>query len=111
MTVGELLMILRITKQSLARVLGELRREGFIVQRTDAGDRRRRRLYLAPEAEALEQTLTERQAALLARAFCEAGDTAAEGFRAVLTALVDPGDRARFVSPAQSAAIAPARSK
>ena len=36
MTVGELLAILEITKQSLARVLGQLMREGFIVQRTDA---------------------------------------------------------------------------
>ena len=61
-TVGELLAILRITKQSLARVLSQLMREGFVVQRTDAGDRRRRRLYLTAEAEALEQTLTERQA-------------------------------------------------
>jgi hypothetical protein len=32
MTVGELLLILRITKQSLNRVLGQLVRQGFIVQ-------------------------------------------------------------------------------
>src|ERR671931_2001538 len=34
MTVSELLAILRITKQSLSRVLGQLVRQGFIVQRT-----------------------------------------------------------------------------
>jgi DNA-binding MarR family transcriptional regulator len=98
MTVGELLAILKITKQSLARVLGQLMREGFIVQRTDAGDRRRRRLYLTPEAEALERTLTERQSARIAAAWAFAGDTAAYGFRAVLQAMINPKDRGRFDS-------------
>ena len=36
MTVGELLGILRITKQSLSRVLGQLVRQGFIIQRPGA---------------------------------------------------------------------------
>ena len=39
MTVGELLGILRITKQSLSRVLGQLVRQEFIIQRPGA-DRR-----------------------------------------------------------------------
>jgi DNA-binding MarR family transcriptional regulator len=98
-TVGELLSILKITKQSLARVLRQLMREGFIVQRTDAGDRRRRRLYLTAEAEALERTLTERQSARIAVAWASAGDAAASGFRAVLQAMIDPEDRGRFAGP------------
>jgi DNA-binding MarR family transcriptional regulator len=98
-TVGELLAILEITKQSLARVLGQLMREGFVVQRTDAGDRRRRRLYLTATAEALERTLTERQSARLAAAWASAGDAAASGFRAVLRAMIDPEDRGRFAGP------------
>ena len=92
-TVGELLAILRITKQSLARVLGQLMREGFVVQRTDAGDRRRRRLYLTAEAEALERTLTERQATRLAAAWAAAGDAAARGFLDVLRAMIDAGGK------------------
>lgn len=88
-TVGELLAILRITKQSLARVLNQLVEEGFIVQRADAGDRRRRRLYLTAEAEALERTLTERQAARLTAAFTAAGEGAARGFLDVLRAMID----------------------
>ena len=88
-SVGELLAILRITKQSLARVLGQLMREGFVVQRIDAGDRRRRRLYLTVEAEALERKLTERQAARLVAAWTSAGEAAADGFRAVLQAMID----------------------
>ena len=98
-TVGELLAVLEVTKQSLARVLGQLMREGFVVQRTDAADRRRRRLYLTPAAEVLERTLTERQSARLAAAWASAGDAAASGFRAVLRAMIDSEDRGRFASP------------
>src|SRR5215813_15031474 len=46
MTVGELLGILRITKQSLNRVLGQLIRQGFIIQRPGPRDRRQRLLDL-----------------------------------------------------------------
>jgi DNA-binding MarR family transcriptional regulator len=95
-TVSGLLALLRITKQSLSRVLGQLLREGFIVQRVDVSDRRRRRLYLSDEASALERTLTERQAAHVAQAFAEAGREAADGFRAVLQAMIHPPDRPRF---------------
>lgn len=96
MTVGELLAILKITKQSLARVLRQLMREGFIVQRSDRGDRRRRRLYLTAEAQALERALTERQSARIAAAWAVAGDGAAGGFRAVLRAMINAEDRSRF---------------
>ncbi len=95
-TVGELLAILKITKQSLARVLGELMDGGFVVQRICSGDRRRRRLYLTMEAEALARTLTERQTARLAHAWALAGEGAAEGFRSVLRAMINPEDRRRF---------------
>src|SRR5437764_13068313 len=46
MTVSELLGILRITKQSLSRVLGQLVRQEFIVQRPGSQDRRQRLLEL-----------------------------------------------------------------
>src|SRR5437016_12961851 len=49
MTVGELLGILRITKQSLSRVLGQLVRQGFIVQCPGPRDRRQRLLELTPK--------------------------------------------------------------
>ncbi|WP_296990476.1 MarR family winged helix-turn-helix transcriptional regulator, partial [Thalassospira sp. UBA1131] len=38
-TVSDLLSILKITKQSLSRVLGQLVREGFIEQKTGVQDR------------------------------------------------------------------------
>jgi DNA-binding MarR family transcriptional regulator len=98
-TVGDLLVILKITKQSLARVLGQLMREGFIVQRMDPGDRRRRRLYLTAQGEALERTLTECQSARIEAACAAAGTVAASGFRAVLQAMVNPEDRNWFGRP------------
>ena len=98
-TVSDLLGILRITKQSLAPVLAQMMREGFIRQRADALDRRRRRLYTTPEAAALDQLLSERQAAHLAAAFAAAGPEAARGFRAVLQAMTHPDERNRFELP------------
>lgn len=95
-TVSALLAILKITKQSLSRVLGQLMDGGFIDRRVDPVDRRLRRLYLTPEAEALEQRLTERQAARIAGAFAVAGADAAEGFEAVLRAMINADDRRRF---------------
>lgn len=96
MGVGELLALLRITKQSLAPVLAQLIEGGFIIQRADDGDRRRRRLYLSAEALELERVLTERQAMRIAEAYAIAGPAAADGFCRVLTAMINPVDRARF---------------
>jgi DNA-binding MarR family transcriptional regulator len=96
MSVRDLLAVLRITKQSLAPVLAELIRRGFIVQRADPGDRRRRKLYLSAEADALERRLSMRQAERLADAFAAAGEGASDGFCRVLRAMINPADRARF---------------
>lgn len=92
-SVGELLGILRITKQSLSRVLGQLVREGFIVHEIDPGDRRRRRLSLTHKGRELERLLTETQCRLIARAYRDAGAQAVEGFRTVLFGIINETDR------------------
>jgi len=96
MTVSELLDILKITKQSLSRVLGQLVREGYIVQRPGTADRRQRLLELAPKGAELERRLTEDQRALVARAYRAAGAESVDGFRRVLLGLVNEADRGRF---------------
>ena len=101
MTVSELLDILKITKQSLSRVLGQLVREGYIVQRPGTADRRQRLLELAPKGTELERRLTEDQRALVARAYRAAGAEAVDGFRRVLLGLVNEADRGRFNSAAR----------
>lgn len=96
MTVSELLDILRITKQSLSRVLGQLVEEGFITQRPGVRDRRQRLLELTEKGTELERQLTERQRARIARAYREAGAEAVEGYRKVMLGLIDEADRPRF---------------
>src|ERR1700674_1180628 len=65
-TVSELLSILRITKQSLARVLSDLVDRGYVAQTPGLDDRRQRLLRLTGPGEALERRLFERQRACLA---------------------------------------------
>src|SRR6266851_3968405 len=69
MTVGELLAILRITKQSLSRVLSQLVRQGFIIQRSGSQDRRQRLLDLTSKGRALERQLSEPQRVRVANAY------------------------------------------
>ena len=95
-TVSDLLSILKITKQSLSRVLGQLVREGFIEQKTGVQDRRQRLLTLTEKGEALERELTEQQRALIAAAYREAGAESVEGFRKVMMGMMDEKDRKRF---------------
>ncbi len=97
MSVSELLVILRITKQSLARVLGQLVRQGFIVQHTGKSDRRQRLLQLTPTGVELERQLSENQRQRIQRAYVEAGPHAVEGFRKVMLGVISgDADRGRF---------------
>ena len=97
MTVGELLGILRITKQSLSRVLGQLVQQGFIVQHRGPDDRRQRLLELTDSGRELERRLSAPQRARVTAAFRAAGGSAVNGFRQVLLGiLADEEDRARF---------------
>ena len=49
--VADLLDVLRITKQSLGRVLKQLLEEGYIVQKTGNNDRRQRLLFVTAKGE------------------------------------------------------------
>jgi len=97
MTVTELLGILKITKQSLSRVLSQLVRQGFVTQRAGERDRRQRLLELTAKGVELERKLSENQRARVARAYREAGAQAVDGFRKVMLGIISsPADRARF---------------
>jgi DNA-binding MarR family transcriptional regulator len=97
MTVGELLAILRITKQSLSRVLGQLVRQNFILQRPGSHDRRQRLLELTPKGRDLERELSEPQRARIANAYRQAGSRAVEGFVEVMLRIIAAeDDRRRF---------------
>ncbi len=92
-TVTELLAILRITKQSLSRVLGALVDQGFIEQQHDPKDRRRRRLSLTDKGAALERELSNTQMNRIAHAYRDAGAEAVQGFRDVLRGIINQPER------------------
>ncbi len=100
-TVSELLAILRITKQSLSRVLGQLVRDSFISQRRGTRDGRQRLLYLTEAGVTLERQLIASQRARIARAYREAGGDAVEGYRKVLMGLIDEPDHLALARSAQ----------
>jgi DNA-binding MarR family transcriptional regulator len=95
-TVSDLLGILRITKQSLGRVLKPLVDGGYVVHAPGRSDRRQRLLTLTQKGEALERRLFERQRDTLSRAYRECGAQAVEGFRRVMLGMMGPDARARI---------------
>jgi DNA-binding MarR family transcriptional regulator len=100
MSVSDLLGVLRITKQSLARVLGQLVRQGFIEQQPGSRDRRQRLLALTPHGVELERELSENQRQRIARAYREAGAASVDGFRKVMLGIMSSEtDRRRFERP------------
>ncbi|MEO1331722.1 MAG: MarR family transcriptional regulator, partial [Pseudomonadota bacterium] len=82
--VAGLLEVLRVTKQSLNRVLRQLIEDGLVSSSEGRVDRRQRHLSLTEAGEALERALSEPQRERLRRAFSEAGPEAVAGFRLVL---------------------------
>lgn len=93
-TVGDLLAILRITKQSLARVLTALVDQKYVAQSRGMSDGRQRHLTLTDEGKALERLLFERQREILATAYSDAGAPSVDGFRRVMRGIMDTDTRA-----------------
>ncbi len=97
--VSELLGILAITKQSLSRVLSQLVREDYIIQKTGTTDRRQRLLTLTDKGRTLEHELTTDQRVRFAAAYKDAGAVAVEGFRKVMLGIMDADSRKHFKTP------------
>jgi len=93
MKVADLLDILKITKQSLGRVLKQLIDEGYVVQKEGASDRRQRLLYVMAKGEALAMKLAQLQTNRIARALAQLGPGAHEAARAFLIAMLDAEGR------------------
>jgi DNA-binding MarR family transcriptional regulator len=93
MKVAELLDVLKITKQSLGRVLKQLVDEGFIVQKEGANDRRQRLLYVSPAGEALAFKLAGLQTERIARVLAELGPGSRDAARRFLAGMIDAEDR------------------
>jgi DNA-binding MarR family transcriptional regulator len=89
LNVAELLDILKITKQSLARVLKELIDTGYVFQVHGAKDRRQRELHLSQKGRELTQSLTRLQIARISRALDEVGPEKRQVIEDFLKAMVD----------------------
>ena len=103
LTIAELLDILRITKQSLNRVLKDLIDQGYVEQQTGTSDRRQRLLFCTPSGRALTADLTRVQVRRIVRALdAPAADEETEGGREnraasaqdFLLAMIEPAERA-----------------
>ena len=96
MPVADLLDILKITKQSLARVLRQLIDHGYVEQRTGASDRRQRLLHATTKGQQLFGILSETQASRIEAAL----DSLPEGARDIVlrffVGMVEPNDRTRL---------------
>lgn len=95
LTIAELLDILRITKQSLNRVLKELLDEHFVEQRPGAADRRQRRLFLTANGSALALELSVLQSQRFTRALAQLPESARKDATRFLLAMIDPDERTR----------------
>lgn len=91
--VTDLLDILKITKQSLGRVLRELLDTGFVVQAEGPEDRRQRLLFTTPQGSTLARKLAGLQDRRIAAALGECGANARAEARGFLFAMIDPDER------------------
>lgn len=90
LTVAELLDVLKITKQSLARVLKQLIDTGHIIQVQGPRDRRQRELYPTAKGRTLALDLARPQSRRIREALREAGPGDREAVERFLKAMVNP---------------------
>ena len=91
--VADLLDILKITKQSLGRVLKQLVDSGFIEQKTGPLDRRQRLLYPTESGRALALRLLDLQARRLGKALAGLSPEERQGAEKFLRSIIDAGER------------------
>jgi DNA-binding MarR family transcriptional regulator len=90
--VADLLDVLRITKQSLGRVLKQLLDEGYIIQKTGNNDRRQRLLYATAKGEALVAKLAGLQTDRITRALRDIDPEGVAAISQFLRAMIDRDD-------------------
>ncbi|TIX00193.1 MAG: MarR family transcriptional regulator [Mesorhizobium sp.] len=96
LTVAELLDVLKITKQSLARVLKQLIDTDHVVQLQGPRDRRQRELYPTAKGRALALALARPQSRRIHAALGDSGITERTLVERFLEAMVNPELRAQI---------------
>ncbi|MGJ0505664.1 MAG: MarR family winged helix-turn-helix transcriptional regulator [Methylocystis sp.] len=95
LTIAALLDILKITKQSLNRVLKQLLDAGFVEARAGAMDRRQRLLYPSPRGAKLARELAALQSARFRRVLESLPPATRDAAAEFLFAMLDPEERER----------------
>ena len=98
LSIAELLEILKITKQSLNRVLKDLLDQGFVEARAGESDRRQRQLHATPAGCRLALQLAQVQTQRFGRALDSLGAGSRERAKAFLLAMIDPGERRKVTA-------------
>jgi DNA-binding MarR family transcriptional regulator len=98
LTIAELLDILKITKQSLNRVLKELVEQEFIEVRTGHSDRRQRHLHATASGHDLAMRLASLQGERVRAALGQVPAAAQGAVEAFLTAMIDPEERRQVIA-------------
>ena len=93
MPVADLLDILKITKQSLARVLRQLIDNGYIEQKTGDSDRRQRLLHATDKGRRLFDTLSATQTSRIDAAIAALPPDGKRTVMKFFVGMVEPGDR------------------
>jgi DNA-binding MarR family transcriptional regulator len=91
--VADLLDILKITKQSLGRVLKQLLDLGFIEQRPGESDRRQRLLYATDSGRGLAARLSDPQLKRIDRALATLSPAEVAGAEKFLRLIIDAAER------------------
>lgn len=92
-TVNDILSILRVTNQGLARPLKELMAQDLIVQRLDPLDRRRRGHFVTPKGTRLYTRVSQQQFKMIGAAYDRVPRSDVEGFWRTLEAMMRTEDR------------------
>jgi len=98
LTIAELLDILKITKQSLNRVLKELLDKGYVEARAGMNDRRQRQLYPTEAGTALALDIAHLQSQRFRRVFAASPEAAQKQAMAFLLAMIDPQEQGKVAA-------------
>lgn len=93
LSIANLLDILRVTKQSLARILRDLIDEGYINQKIGILDRRKRLLFLTAKGHKLHDSLIAPQISRFEQVTAEVDTATFNSWKEVMRLMINPADR------------------
>ena len=95
LTIKELLSILKITKQSLSRVLNQLVKERYIILSV-GDDKRTKKLTLSKKGQELEKNLSKIQINKIRDVLLNFNEIDINGFKKILYEMVDDSNKKKF---------------